>query len=76
MAIDGISANDPLSLGVRSGAANEALGKDAFMTLLGVARALNQPTWRCEHDGPVSCDGEESPARTLFVQSFALGWAF
>lgn len=45
-------------------------------TALGVARALNQPSWRCEHDGPVSCDGEESPARTLFVQSFALGWAF
>jgi len=41
MAIDGISANDPLSLGVRSGAANEALGKDAFMTLL-VQQMRNQ----------------------------------
>lgn len=41
MAINGISANDPISLGVSSSSGDSALGKDAFMSLL-VQQMRNQ----------------------------------
>jgi hypothetical protein len=43
----------------------------------GLALALTRPNWRCERDGqPVSCEGESLPDRAIYVQTFALGYAF
>jgi hypothetical protein len=41
----------------------------------GLARELGSPNWRCELRGQtVPCDS--LPARTVFVQTFAIGYAF
>lgn len=49
----------------------------AVRTSLGVARALNEPDWRCQHAHmPASCAGQSAPFRTLFVETTSVGYAF